>query len=67
MFPRILTDLERKRIKAFVRHDREKNLVIRNIVFKAKQNLPMLKADLDLLIKLIERYDNAILLGKLYE
>jgi len=59
MFERILTDLERKKLKAYIKADGAKEGVIRGLVSRARRHLPLLKADLGLLEQLMERYKGA--------
>jgi hypothetical protein len=57
MFTRILTDVERGRIKKFVRRDGEKGIGVRKIVYGAKKHLPTIEADLALLKQLLQTYE----------
>jgi hypothetical protein len=59
MFTRILTDVERKHIAKYLKQDGEKQIYVRKIVYGARKNLPHIRADLDLLEKLLETYDKA--------
>jgi hypothetical protein len=59
MFTRILTDLERRRINAYLRQDGEKEAPIRKIANRARTNLPKIKTDLELLEKLLQTYQKA--------
>jgi hypothetical protein len=56
LFTRILTDFERKKIKAFLKQDGEKNPPVRKIAMRARRDLPTIKADLDLLEALLRKY-----------
>jgi hypothetical protein len=56
MFTRILTDLERKRAKAYLKADGEKESVIRALASRARRHLPLIRSDLDLLEKLLVTY-----------
>jgi hypothetical protein len=56
MFTRILTNLERRRINAYLRQDGEKEAPIRKIANRARGYLPKIKGDLDLLEKLLQVY-----------
>jgi hypothetical protein len=60
MFTRILTDLERRRIKNYLRADGERGAPIRKIVNRGRSYLPWIKADLDLLEKLLTTYDSHV-------
>jgi len=56
MFTRILTERERKRIQAYLRTDGEKSTAIRQLVTRAKQHMPTIRSDLELLEKLLATY-----------
>jgi len=56
MFTRILTDAERKRIRSYLRQNGEKEVLIRQLVSRARRQIPVIKADLDLLEKLLVVY-----------
>jgi hypothetical protein len=56
MFSRVLTAVERKKIKSYLAQDGEKGGHIRVIATRAKQFVPTIKSDLDLLEKLLETY-----------
>jgi hypothetical protein len=60
MFTRILTDLERRRINNYLRQDGEKEAPIRKIANRARDHLPKIKADLELLEKLLQTYQKAV-------
>jgi len=53
---RILTDLERKRVKAYLKADGERESVIRALVSRARRHIPTIKSDLDLLDRLLITY-----------
>ena len=57
MRSRILTDLERKQARAYVKQDGEKTLNIQVLVSRVRNYLPQIKADLELLEKLLETYE----------
>ena len=57
MFTRILTDLERRRIKAYLKQDGERDLPIRKIVNRGKTYLPQIEADLALVKELLTAYE----------
>jgi len=59
MFTRLLTDLERKRIKAYVKADGERASSIRQLVARCNKHLPQIKADLELLERLTRTYEQA--------
>ncbi|MGD0422987.1 MAG: hypothetical protein ABSA92_05965 [Candidatus Bathyarchaeia archaeon] len=56
MFTRILTDLERRRINTFLRQDGEKGAPIRKIANRARNHMPQIRADMELIEKLLETY-----------
>jgi hypothetical protein len=60
MFTRILTSLERRRVAAYLKVDGEKDTAVRVLTTRARQNLPQIKADLDLLEKLVSTYDRHV-------
>ena len=60
MFQRILTDLERRRVKAYLKADGERDSIIRALVSRAKKHTPILKQDLELLERLLATYDSHI-------
>ena len=57
MFTRILTDLERRRIKAYLKQDGERDLAIRKIVNRGKTYLPQIEADLAFVKELLTAYE----------
>jgi hypothetical protein len=59
MFSRILTDLERRQAKAYLRQDGERTLNIQVLVARGRKYLPQIKTDLDLLEKLVETYEQS--------
>jgi hypothetical protein len=56
MFTRILTELERRRIQSYLKHDGEKASAIRTIATRAKQHMPAIRSDLALLEELLQAY-----------
>jgi hypothetical protein len=56
MFTRILTELERRRIQSYLRHDGAKESAIRTIATRARQQIPTIRSDLELLEKLLHAY-----------
>ena len=60
MYTRILTDLERKQAKAYVKQDGERTLNIQVLVSRARTHLPQIKQDLELLERLLAAYDSHI-------
>jgi len=57
MHPRILSPLEERQVKAFLKHDGEKNLNMRVLRSRARKNLPQIREDLKLLERLLETYE----------
>jgi hypothetical protein len=56
MHPRILSPLQERQVKAFLKHDGEKNLNIRVLTSRARKNLPQIRKDLELLENLLAKY-----------
>jgi len=56
MFTRILTELERRRIQSYLKRDGEKESAIRTIATRAKQHMPSIRSDLELLERLLQAY-----------
>ncbi len=56
MFTRVLTDVERRRIKSYLKADGEKETPVRMIAYRAKRYMPIIRSDLDLLEKLLRTY-----------
>jgi hypothetical protein len=63
MFTRILTDLERKRIKSYLKQDGEKDVNIRQLVMRYKRDLPTIQSDMDLLERLLATYSRKAPIG----
>jgi len=59
MFTRILTDLERRRIDAYLKADGEKDAPMRKIANRARNYLPQIKRDVELLEHLMKTYEKA--------
>lgn len=57
MFTRVLTNLERKRIKEYLRTDGERDKAIQNLVYRARKHLPIIEQDIGLLERLVKNYD----------
>lgn len=57
MFQRILTDLERRKLKAYLKADGTKESIIRGLASRAKRHVPQIREDLELLEQLIETYE----------
>jgi len=56
MFTRILTDLERRRIRSYLKADGVKDSAMRKIASRAKEYMPEIRSDLDLLDRLLTTY-----------
>jgi hypothetical protein len=59
MFTRILTDLERKRLRAYLKADGKKSSVVRSLSSRARRYLPQIEEDLRLLRELLETYERS--------
>jgi len=59
MFTRVLTNLERKRVKAYLRTDGERESVIRALASRTRRHLPQIRQDLELLERLMETYERS--------
>jgi hypothetical protein len=57
MFTRVLTDLERRQAKDFLKHNGAKTPNVQVIVSRARKYLPNVDADVELLERLIQAYD----------
>jgi hypothetical protein len=57
MFTRVLTNLERKRIREYLRTDGERDKAIQNLVYRARKHLPIIEQDIGLLERLVKNYD----------
>jgi len=57
MFTHILTDLEGKRIRAFIKADGEKGSAIRGLATRSRQYLPRIEEDLALIRKFLQHYE----------
>jgi hypothetical protein len=57
VFTRILTDLERRRIKTYLKQDGERDMPIRKIVNRGKTYLPQIESDLALVKELLAAYE----------
>jgi len=60
MFQRILTDLERKRIRAYLKADGERTEAIQNVVSRMRRYGPRIKEDLELLEQLVSVYESHV-------
>lgn len=60
MFSRILTEIERKRIKTYLKQDGERDVNIRQLVMRSRRQLSTIKSDLELLERLVAAYDSHI-------
>jgi glutaredoxin 2 len=58
-YTRILTDLERRQAKAYLKQDGERTLNIQVLVARARKYLPQIRADLDTLERLLETYERS--------
>lgn len=60
MFQRILTDLERRHLKKYLANDGEREAVIRALAMRARRYLPIIKADLEMLERLVQVYESHV-------
>ena len=60
MFTHLLTDLERKRIRAFIKADGEKGSAMRGLATRGRQYLPRIEEDLRLIHEFLQHYDKEI-------
>ena len=51
-----MTDIERRNIRSYLRQNGAKEVAIRKLVYGTKKHLPTIKADLELLEKLLATY-----------
>jgi len=59
MHSKILSDVERKLIRAFLKANGEKSMHMRVVATRARLYLPQIKRDLELLEKLLATYEKA--------
>jgi hypothetical protein len=57
LFTRILTDVERRKIKAWLERDGEKEVAVRKIAYLGKRHIPKIKSDLLLMEKFLIAYE----------
>jgi hypothetical protein len=57
MFTRVLTDLERRQVKDFLKHNGKRTPAMQVIVSRARKYLPNINADVGLLERAIQAYD----------
>lgn len=57
MFTRVLTDLERRQAKTYLKQDGEKTLNIRVLAVRARKFLPQIEEDTRLLKQLVHTYE----------
>jgi len=57
MFTRILTDLERRQAKAYVKQDGQRTLNIKILSLRGRKHLPQIEADLTLLKQVLATYE----------
>jgi hypothetical protein len=56
VYTRILTDLERRQAKAYLKQDGARTLNIQVLVARGRKYMPLIRSDLELLEKLLEAY-----------
>jgi hypothetical protein len=57
VFTRVLTDLERRQAKDFLRHNGAKTPNVQVLVCRARKYLPNINTDVELLERLIQAYE----------
>jgi hypothetical protein len=57
MYTRILTDLERRRVKKYLSEDGKRDALIRKLAHRKKAYEPTIRADLALLDELARKYE----------
>jgi hypothetical protein len=57
MFTRILTTRERKLIHTYLSKDGERVSGVRQLAYRARRDLPTIRADIDLLERLLKTYE----------
>jgi hypothetical protein len=57
MFTHLLTDLERKRIRTFIKADGEKGSAMRGLATRSRQYLPKIEEDLALIREFLQHYE----------
>ena len=57
MFTHVLTDLERKRIRAFIKADGEKGSAMRGLATRSRRYLPKIEEDLGLIREFLQHYE----------
>ena len=57
MFTHLLTDLERKRIRAFIKADGEKVSAMRGLATRSRQYLPEIEEDLAFIREFLQHYE----------
>jgi hypothetical protein len=57
LFTRVLTDLERRQAKAYIKQDGERTLNVRVLAIRARKHLAIIEADVALLKELLETYE----------
>jgi hypothetical protein len=60
MHPRILSPLEERQIESYLKHDGEKTINVRVLVFRAKKQPPQIKEDVALLDRLLAKYQSEL-------
>jgi len=59
MFTRVLTELERKRVKAYLKTNGERSSVIRGLASRANKHLAQIEEDTRLLKELLAIYERS--------
>jgi len=57
LYTRVLTDVERRKIRSYLKANGERDSMIRSLVSRARSCKPQIHADMELLDELIARYE----------
>jgi len=57
LFTRILTELERRQAKAYIKQDGERTVNVRVLTIRAQRYLPRIKEDTELLHQVLDAYE----------
>lgn len=60
MYTRIMTGTERSQTEQFLREDGERTSSMRAIATRARQNLPAIEKDLELIRRLLKKYEKVV-------
>jgi len=57
VFTRILTDFEKKQARTYLKQNGKKTVNVQVLVSRARKHLPTIQSDLELLERLLRRYE----------